>query len=495
MKRIICLLLAVLMTISGCARSLQEETESADRLIVTYQTMPYSRLDGLGRIQKAINEIAKKTIGAEVEFLTVDAQDSFTIYPLWLSQGKRIDLMVLNYQDIQNYVKSGQLLAMDSLLNQHGGDIRRIMDAGLDLTTGTTVNGEIYGLAVASYPNGSGGGLWIPERYLEEAGVAFEKGKIYSMDELDHLFAVLKEKYPDKYPLGQLASGGTFSTYHYFYGMQNPFGDGGVSGCLDLDTGEIVNFYDTDSYREFLHRIRRWYQLGYIYPDAAYTAFSNVELLKSGEILSIPFTSTPGMFEDECGEESLVCLRLSEIVMTGGGPRGIFWVIPATCRNPEEAMEFLNLMYADDRIVNLLVWGEEGLDYKFLDEAEGIITYPENVTQENADYFNPLGLYGDMRLAYALNSNELKNEMAHYVEQASFIYQDYDGFSFDKSPVATEAWQVQEVLDRYLPVLESGCLELEDTYAGFLSALEQAGINIIIAEKQRQLDAWMINQN
>lgn len=50
---------------------------------------------------------------------------------------------------------------------------------------------------------------------------------------------------------------------------------------------------------------------------------------------------------------------------------------------------------------------------------------------------------------------------------------------------------VEKVLETYLPVLESGAGDLEKDYAEFLDALEEAGINEILADKQRQLDEWL----
>lgn len=478
----------------GCGERNQEQEEHPDKVIVTYQTVTTSRLSGLLRIENAINEIAREEAGVEISFCTVDANDSFSIYPVWLSQGERIDLMVLNYQDIQSYIKNGQLMKLDSLLEQYGGGICELMDAGDNLTSGTMAGGSVYGIAVASEAGGYGGGLWVSKRCIEETGFRYDAEKIYTLDEVDDLLGRLKELYPDKYPLGQITSGNTFSAFNFFCGMQDSIGGGDISAIVDEATGRMINFYETEEYRMFLERMRKWFECDYIYPDAAYTGFSNIELMRSGDVLSIPLTSNPGIITAEDVGEEVVCLRLSEIVEVPNSSRGTFWVIPATCQNPENAMKFLNLMYTDARIVNLLTWGEEGRDYLFIDEEEGVISYPEGVTQDNADYNNPLGLYGDKRLAYSLGSNELKKQQENYRKSTKPLEQKYVGFFFDESSVSTEAWRVRQVLNRYLPVLECGCVDLEENYAAFLSALKEAGIETIIAERQHQLDMWLADQ-
>lgn len=493
MRRLVHFTLAMLTLalLSGCGEKPPEPVEHSDPIIMTYQTMSTSRTTGLSRVETAINEIAREEAGVEVSFRTVDANDSFTAYPLWLSQGERIDLMILNYQNIQSYIKSGHLLPLDDLISEYGGGIQAIINSGIDLTSSTTAGGHIYGLIPLSDNRGLGGGLWITKRCLAEAGFSYDEERIYTLDEIDRLLAQLKVLYPDKYPLGQVTAGNTYSTYNFFYGMQDTIDLGSASGTLDLETGRIVNSYGSEGYRSFLKQMRDWHQRGYIYPDAAYTGFSNIELMRSGDVLCIPFSSAPGIITDEDVGEDVVCLRLSEIVETGSGPRGIFWVIPSTCQSPEKAMTFLDLMYTDARIVNLLTWGEAQRDYLFLDESEGVIAYPDGITLETADYYNPLGFYGDTRLAYSLGSNELKKQLENYNRKARKIGQDYAGFFFDEDPVSTEVWRIQQVLNRYLPVLECGCVELEENYGSFLTALEDAGIETVIAEKQRQLDIWL----
>ena len=41
-------------------------------------------------------------------------------------------------------------------------------------------------------------------------------------------------------------------------------------------------------------------------------------------------------------------------------------------------METLDYIYGSPEIMNLLNWGEEGVDYVIEDEENGIINYPEH---------------------------------------------------------------------------------------------------------------------
>ena len=68
------------------------------------------------------------------------------------------------------------------------------------------------------------------------------------------------------------------------------------------------------------------------------------------------------------------------------------------------------------------------------------------------------------------------------------------GFTFDSSPVSTEYTAVSNVVSQYLPGLLCGSVDPETMIAEFNEKLTTAGFDAIIAEKQKQLDAWLANK-
>ena len=69
------------------------------------------------------------------------------------------------------------------------------------------------------------------------------------------------------------------------------------------------------------------------------------------------------------------------------------------------------------------------------------------------------------------------------------------GFIFDSSPVKSEVAALDSVLAEYRLGLENGELDPEEYLPKFQQALREAGIEKVIAEKQRQLDAWVAAQS
>lgn len=463
-----------------------------EQLVVTYQTLPTSVLEDLDLVTAAVNDIAREEIGVEIVFRLADASDAFTEYPLWISKNERIDLMMLGGQDIAIYVSRGMLEPMDNLLEEHGGDIMGLLAEGISLTEGAVVKGGTYGVAPVSDLPANGYGLWAPARLVRETGIDYEAEHIYSLEELTDFLAQCKALYPESYPLGQITSGVNKSTYVCYDGTGLA---GGASdyGLLVKDK-EVVNIYETPEYGRFLEYMRQWYEAGCIYPDGAFTDAYPEELIESGLVLTYPGSSAPGYEMEALFGEEAVCLRTTQVTMEGGNGQAGFWTIPVTSGNPEGAMAFLNLMYEDVRIANLIQYGIASRHYVVLDVESGRISYPYGVSRKSTGYYNPLGLYGDRRRLYTFDSPELIARKAAYLEEAMQNRDMPESFSFETRDVNPELAAVRKVVEKYVPVLESGSVG-EEYYAEFLEELRRAGMERVMEEAERQLEEMKLADN
>jgi putative aldouronate transport system substrate-binding protein len=65
------------------------------------------------------------------------------------------------------------------------------------------------------------------------------------------------------------------------------------------------------------------------------------------------------------------------------------------------------------------------------------------------------------------------------------------GFTFDISPVKTEAAAIANVINEYRRAVTCGEVDPDVYIPRFNAALKSAGLDMFIAEKQRQLDTWL----
>lgn len=69
----------------------------------------------------------------------------------------------------------------------------------------------------------------------------------------------------------------------------------------------------------------------------------------------------------------VTCVHLETYPIRTGSLTKFVWTIPNSAKEPEAAMAFLNLMFTDKDLSNILTWGIEGRDYVVVD---GEILHP-----------------------------------------------------------------------------------------------------------------------
>jgi putative aldouronate transport system substrate-binding protein len=251
---------------------------------------------------------------------------------------------------------------------------------------------------------------------------------------------------------------------------------------------KIVNLFETKDFTDSIALARKWYQAGYILKDAATSQETGSNLVKAGKAFSYFSNMKPGFEKQEAhitGKE-MVAVRLTKPFADSVSITGFMISITKNSEDPERAMQFMNLMYTDKDIANLISLGIEGKHYVI--KHDNVITLPEGVTQSG----------------YAFNQWEVGNNFLTHVweEQDPNIWELMKkhndsavkstaiGFTFNVEPVKTEIAAATNVLNQYKIGLESGTLDPALT-AEFNTKLKAAGLEKIIAEKQKQFDLWL----
>ena len=165
--------------------------------------------------------------------------------------------------------------------------------------------------------------------------------------------------------------------------------------------------------------------------------------------------------------------------------------ISANSEHPEAAMKFINLCFASKEIVNLYVWGTEGVDYVF--NADGTISYAtgDNMTVSyvNADWFG-LGNWFNM---YLQTGYPPTYRMDRFESMKTKPVSPYMGFASDLSEYTSLKANISDVTNKYVTLVDCG-LYTPELYKEFTDALETAGIRQYIDVLQGQLDSWLANK-
>ena len=494
-KRVLSLILAVLMLVSLVACNNNQDPSNGsenngngevDHIIVTYLTLGTTPAD-LEAIQAAVNERTVKEINVEVEFRPVSAYDAFALFPTWIGTGERIDLMMPLLQDLRTYVDQGLVEPLDNLIADNAPYLSKLIAEGQPLTSNNVIDGNAY--AITCVPNmvGSNGAFIATKALVDEVADkwTYDPNKIYTYDELGELFAAIKEKHPEMYPCGVVSTGRTASEFGYATpdAYDSLAGSPSYTGVLmGSDSTTIVNLFETAEYKSYIEHLREWNLAGYIHPDASTTDTTVNAMQDAGVSAGYFMVGAP----IQAGEDDYI-INLGPKYQASAGMGG--WVVPMTAEEPEAAIRFLDLVWQDAELMNLIQWGIEGTHYQMLDESIGLIGFPEGVDATTSTYYNSLGLWGDARKVYTWSASVTQADNDAYSALAMANPTQGIGISYSTANVINEVTALSAVIAQYIPALESGSVDLDTYYPQFIQALKDAGIDTVIADKQAQFDA------
>ncbi len=437
----------------------------------------------LNLVQDAINKISLQKINATVKLTPISFGNWEQQVNLMLSSNEKLDLMVITSNLYSNFVAKGQVVPLDQMLEKQGQGIKASMDAAY--LNAAKISGKIYAVPTVR-DFAANNGLTMRKDLVEKYQI--DVTKIKTLDDVEATLKLIKSKEPN---LNPLIPGNIGKTMLDSYRTFDMLGDSlGVLPQFDNNL-KVVNLYETQDYAQFVKKMRSWYTSGLIMKDAATNKTSQFDLLKSDRGFSYFSNMKPGFEQQESKSSGMpvVAANLLQPVSTTTNVTSIMWGIPVNSKTPEKAMEFLNLMYTDKDIINLLDWGVEGKHYVV--KEGNIIDYPQGVDAKTSGYSMNMGyLFGNQFLSYVFNGDDPKiwEKMDQFNKSA--LKSKALGFTFDASNVKAEYAAVTNVVTQYKLPLETGSVDPETILPEFISKLKAAGIEKIIAEKQKQLDEW-----
>ncbi len=490
----VCCALSMTFLLAGCktqgsGKASSESGKASSEDLKPYNLVWYMRTTsakGDARVTAKISDYLKKKINATITINNLGS-DYATKIPVIISSGEKFDVCftaswVADYH--QNAIKGNFVnLTKTGLLDKYGKDLKKEIDPAL--LTSSSINGDIYAVPV----NKEAAYAWawtFNKAYLDKYNL--DISNIKTLADAEPLFKIIHEKEPD---IPTIVADKGFAMYNYL--PYDPI-NGSAStlpGVIPLDgkSTKIVDQYELPEYQEYFATMHKFYQEGYIAKDAATnTADPNIE--KSGKYFARQISWTPDAVgtPDVYGVTREAALIQKPAIFSSAGT-GAMQAISNSSDDKERAMMFLNLLWSDKTLVNLVDYGEEGTDYVKVDD--NTIDYPSGVTGKTSEYSNVSAwCVGNQRLSYVRKGIPAD----HWTKVADFNKQAVKspalGFSFDNTNVKTQIAAMQNVLNQYLPSLAVGAVDPTTYLPQMVQKLKDNGMSDLLKEEQAQYDKW-----
>lgn len=422
-------------------------------------------------VQDEANKYLEEKINVNINIKFIDYTDYTARLSEIMNSGEEYDLAFTSSWagDYFDNARAGEFLELNKYLETTGKHMKEIIDDRF--WNGATIDGKVYAI-----PNQKELGvmpMWaFTKEYVDKYNIPYKE--LHSLEDLEPWLKLIKENEPNVIPLYMSKS---VSAPQYF----DQLVDGVGVEFRDI-TLTVKNMFETEKMKSTLETLRRYYEAGYINSDAALTE-DNKEVKRfvtKGD--GQPYAER--LWSEGIGYE-IVTSPIMDSYITNSSSTGSMIAVSKTSKNPQKAVEFLNLLNTDEYLRNLINYGIEGIHYEKIGENQ--IKLTDNARKYSVGYYT----VGNLFLTYVLDEEPIdKWEEFKKVNDESGISPTF-GFEFDPKEVKEEVQAINNIIKEFEPVIYSGSVDIEVYLKKLNLKLKEQGIDKVIVEMQRQIDNWV----
>lgn len=460
----------------------------ASTVTVTY-TYPNTVFKDVQVVEDALNELLVERINTKIKLNPIDWGAFDEKMKLSFAAGEECDI-VFTAPWINNYllnIANGNFIPLDDLLRDKAPGLW----ASMPETTwnAARVDGKIYGVInqqIFVKPFG----VYVRRDLADKYKLDVYALKTY--DDLEPFLKTIQDNEPDVMPL---AGAGSWSNEGNGF---DPIVTEQVPVVIRYDDKElnVFNAAKTPEFQASVERARRWYEAGYA-PKETLTGDDSNAMWKAGKfaISGLAGVVKPGgeIESEQRSGQPVYAQSMTKPFLTTAGTTATTNAICSTSKNPDAAMRVLEMLNTDVEVYNTLAKGVEGKHWEWADKDKLVIKPGPN----NADYNpNTDWEFGNQFLAYYIDAKqaEIKAWEATYELNTKSPPSAAMGFNFNAEPVKTELANLAAVTGELSGPLTSGQVDPATALPEYLERLDQAGIQVVIDEAQRQLEEWASKQ-
>lgn len=490
LKKLVGLMISIcfLFSVGSCGVKGDEDIYTIEYYVIMNGT---SAQGDQAKVQDEINNKLREKIGAEVNMHIISDWSYNDSLNLVINSGDDWDICFTSNwtNNYKRNVAKEAFLDITELLPEYAPSLYNLVDERV--YDAIKVYGKIYAtqnLQILPRTPGFTVDKTVFNNYLTASGTTV--GDIKSISDLTPYLAYCKANCDDYNIISSLDNSGVIVALGYddIYGTTYP---GAVKITDNANDGlTVYNQFAQNDYFEIFKLCGQWFENGYISKDVLTKQFDYTKAFAWLETTWKP--GLDGVGTQRAGKETY-SFAFGDSVMYNSWLSCCLSGINSESGNPVKCLQFLELLNTDKELCNMFIYGIEGKHYNKVSENR-VKVIPDsgynlsNTSWQFANQFN----------AYLVDPQEdgVWEETAEINSKAS--YSPLVGFNFDYSKFELELNNCYSIYNEYMTSFLQGIYgsgsKLTEKYGQFVSKLEKAGANRIIAEMQKQVDAWLANK-
>lgn len=478
------------------ATAVQNATQAAPSLpeVELSYIYPGGAQKDLQLIQDELSRLVKAKINATVKLVPVDWGAFDEKIKLANASGEKYDIQ-FTAPWINNYyqnISKGALTVLDDLLVQNAPGLWASMSPAT--WDAARVMGKIYGV-INKQIHVKGWGAYIRKDLAEKYNLDFAAAQKY--EDLEPFMEAVKqgEGITPLYCTNDIIGSAWKAEYYMIDPIIELSGNGTLIGIRYNDQ-ELKAFLVPESpeYKEGVDLARKWYLAGY-YPETPLPPADAAAAYKAGKYAIQLHIYKPGV-ESELKASfgfDFLAKAFKKGFLTTAGVTATMNAISRTSANPERAIMLLELFNTDKEIYNLICKGIENKHWVWADKEKQVIGFPPGLDSGTSGYNpNTDWMFGNQFNAYYVSQEQADADVWKATDQMNKSAEPSValGFAFVSDPVQAELTAVGAIVQQYHIQLALGQVDSAEILPEYTSKLKEAGAEKIMAEVQKQLDAW-----
>lgn len=462
--------------------STQAQGQSAPVNLLWYQIgSPQADTD---KVFKEVSKYTTEKINATVKMVQFDWGQYNQKMQVISQSGEEYDICFTCSwaNDYRTNAVKGAFVELNGLLDQYGKDIKKAINP--KFLEGAKINGKLYAVPVNKEVGAQP--VWnVNVGVAEKYGINYKELKnVKDIAALEPYLKKVKEGGDNK--LVPLNSDGTwlFNAIAPFDFITSKFGI-----AFDIDNPgnsdyKVVNTIETPYAKTFAETMRKYYQAEYIRKDIV-TKTDASELDKTGNWFLGAYHYAPlAEIGDSAGKGYKVDVApMMKPYTSTGSTTGAMHAISVTSKKPEKAMMFLNLLNTDQKLRILVGAGIEGTHYTMENNRQ-------IQTQEGKDKYSMPGFaIGNVFLTNLVKGDPDDKWQQYEKFNNDSVAMPALGFYPNTDAISNELAAINNVINEFDRAVFNGALD-QQYLQKYITKMKDAGSDKVVAELQKQVDAW-----
>lgn len=421
-----------------------------------------------------VNEYIGPKIGVNLEMEVIPWGDWDNRRNIIISTNEPYDIIFGNGNNYVADIKLGAYTDITDMIDANMAEFNELMPE--KYWEAVRVDGRIYGVPSYKDSSISNYAIWDKE-LVDEYDIDYKN--LTNLEDLTPIFEKLKAEKND-YPV-YIKNDGVYSIF-------DPYDQLGAGTQIlgvryDDQSGKVCFTLEEPDVYSALETFYDWNKKGIINPDAS--TLTEARVYNMWRIAQGWESAGVTSWGPQMGKDVVVA-KVGDTILSNETVRGSLNMISTNTKYPEKCLQFLNLVNTDTKLRDMFYYGEEGVNFEYVD-ADGE-TKAHKINEDWAMAGYTQGTFFTVT-PIETDTNDQWGEIKALNEQA--VSSVMLGFTFDTSEIADQLANCREIWLRYRSEVMTGVQDPAVVVPKIKEELMSAGFQDVIDAAQTQVDAFL----